>query len=75
MKSDEGSKLAKSHGYPFFETSAKSGENVASAYGLLAEIVTQRMLAETKRTASTSSMGSVKLNDKKTPNGERRGCC
>lgn len=68
---DEGAKLAKSYKLPFFETSAKNGDNVVTAYNQLAETVTRRMLAETKRSGSTASTVSSSSGNSSGSSGGR----
>lgn len=63
--------MAKSYKLPFFETSAKNGDNVVTAYNQLAETVTRRLLAETKRSGSTASTVSSSSGNSSGSSGGR----
>ena len=43
---EEGEQLAKQHGVPFFETSAKDGTNIADAFMAMAKSVKANLLNE-----------------------------
>jgi len=65
-----GAALAKEYGIAFFETSAKTDHNVQAAFGVLVNLVSDRLFSDGK-TGATTGGAAVELN----ANGEKKKSC
>lgn len=72
VSSEEGRKLAENYGIPFFETSAKDDENIASAFQTIAKEIKEKILVETPPIKSDNT--PMNLNNSK-PSGKKKECC
>ena len=71
VKYDEGKNYAESKGYRFYETSAKTGQNIHEAFNDIFEQLYKAF--ESEITGETQVNVGIQINRKK--NGRRRGCC
>ena len=68
MTEEEGRKLADDFGMNFFETSAKTNQNVNEVFTFL----TQEILKNMKSRLMPGADNGVKINNKK---NQKKGCC
>ena len=68
---DEGKNYAESKGYKFYETSAKTGQNIHEAFNDIFEQLYKAF--ESEITGETQVNGGIQINKKKS--GRRRGGC
>ena len=79
---EDGQELADSYNFPFFETSAKTGENITEAFQYMAENIHRRKMKLCPEERETSKMmRGVSLMDRRTTRadtlrlGEQGGKC
>mmetsp|Transcript_48867 Transcript_48867/g.117395 ORF Transcript_48867/g.117395 Transcript_48867/m.117395 type:complete len:216 (+) Transcript_48867:188-835(+) len=75
---EEGAALAKDHGMPFFETSAKADHNVTEAFAAIADLVMKRLMADpsTGGGGRPAGGGGVRVDGgKRNNNSKDGGCC
>lgn len=70
---DEGIRIAQQYNLPFFECSAKSGENVAEIFEKMGEIVLDRLILKKKELESSNNMQDL-LEREPEAEGSRK-CC
>ena len=71
---EEGEKLAKEFGMPFWECSAKNNINVDESFIGIGRGVKDRLVAEGQGGPSKNTGGGVKINAGNRP-ANRKGCC
>ena len=72
ISKDVASAFAKENNFKYFETSAKTGEGVDEAFR---DLVNQILANSDKNEEATIERKSVKIEEKKTENQKKKGCC
>ena len=70
---EEGEKFAKEHNYKFYETSAKTGENVVEAFNDIFDQLYKKFKEEITGTKAVKD--KMRLEDSKKKNKEKNRCC
>ena len=70
---DQGITVSQLYGIPFYECSAKTGENVAEIFELMGEKVLERLITKKREFDYSASMQD--LLDNETRNQKKKGCC
>ena len=70
---DQGIAVAEQYNIPFFESSAKTGENVKEIFEKMSDLVLDRLII--KKREMESSMGTHDLLDKEPKQEENNRCC
>ena len=70
---EEGEKFAKEHNYKFYETSAKTGENVVEAFTDIFDQLYKKFKDEITGTKAVKD--KMRLEDSKKKNKEKNKCC
>ena len=70
---EEGRNLANKYGIPFFETSAKNGQNVATVFEKLAADIIDKYGG--KRAETVGTIGSISSKDSSMLKAKTKGCC
>jgi Ras-related protein Rab-8A len=74
VSTEEGEKLAKEFGIPFWECSAKNNINVEESFIGIGRGVKDRLVAEGQGGPSQKA-SNVQLNNRNGPGGNKKGCC
>lgn len=73
VSTDEGIQMAQQYGLPFFECSAKSGDNVPQIFEKIGDLVLDRLVLKKKELDSVNNMHDLLEKD---PEEEtKKGCC
>lgn len=72
---EEGEQLAKQHGVPFFETSAKEGININEAFFAMAKSVKSNLLNEKTPTPSQQPVKLGPTSPEAETQKKSSGCC
>ena len=70
---DQGIHVSQLYGVPFYECSAKSGENVTEIFELMGEKVLERLIAKKNNLENSENMQD--LLDKEAKDNRKKGCC
>ena len=74
ISTEDGQRLAKEYGIPFFETSAKQDINVQEAFGALVKQVSDRLFSDGKGGAANAGPGAGGV-DLRADGERKKGCC
>ncbi len=70
---DEGIQAAQQYGLPFYECSAKTGENVADIFQKMADIVLERLVLKKRELENSNNMADLLEREERTDLGNK--CC
>ncbi len=73
VSTDEGIQMAQQYGLPFFECSAKSGDNVPQIFEKIGDLVLDRLVLKKKELDSVNNMHD--LLEKDPDEEKKKGCC
>lgn len=73
VTTDEGIQMAQQYGLPFFECSAKTGDNVAQIFERIGDLVLDRLILKKKELDSANNMHD--LLEKDPAEEGKKGCC
>ncbi|KAM3142165.1 hypothetical protein pb186bvf_005819 [Paramecium bursaria] len=71
----EGERIAKNYSIPFFETSARSGQNIKETFDLLGKKIKDTLVKRQLEDNQNQEQGQQIRGDKKQSGGKKEACC